>query len=181
MKSQNNFDKKFQVAENYKKIREFRLKSQDDVVKYLSRAIPENEGIKQNVSSWENLKSNPGKTFIYHLVKFLAVPKEIFHMDSLTKEYLEKHYSTPNNTHMDKVKDNTESPDPEEDFRKLVEGKTEYLLIPRSVLHEKYRLVSLEQIEKDRIVVDKLLDTIDILASKIPSEFPRIKETQKNA
>lgn len=38
---------------------------------------------------------------------------------------------------------------PEEVYRNIVEGNTEYLLIPRSVLQEKYRLVSMEQYEKD--------------------------------
>lgn len=39
--------------------------------------------------------------------------------------------------------------DTEEVYRNIVEGNTEYLLIPRSVLQEKYRLVALENIQRD--------------------------------
>ncbi len=50
-------------------------------------------------------------------------------------------------------------------YKKIVEGNTEYVLIPRSVLNEKYRLVSVEKIEKekedsekDKRTIDRLLD-----------------------
>lgn len=38
----------------------------------------------------------------------------------------------------------------EEIYKKIVEGNTEYLLIPRSVLKENYRLKSLEEYEKEK-------------------------------
>jgi hypothetical protein len=43
-------------------------------------------------------------------------------------------------------------------YRTIVEGKTEYLLIPRSVLQEKYRIQSIEDMEKDRAVLDALIE-----------------------
>src|SRR5688572_26673468 len=40
--------------------------------------------------------------------------------------------------------------EPEDIYRNIVEGNTEYILIPRTVLQEKYRLVAIEQLEKDK-------------------------------
>jgi hypothetical protein len=55
--------------------------------------------------------------------------------------------------------------DVEEIYRNIVEGNTEYILIPRSVLQEKYRLVALEQFQKDKEQMDKDRSTIDRLLS----------------
>jgi transcriptional regulator with XRE-family HTH domain len=55
--------------------------------------------------------------------------------------------------------DNKENPLGDlEVYRTIVEGKTEYLLIPRSVLQEKYRIQSIEDMEKDRAVLDALIE-----------------------
>lgn len=58
--------------------------------------------------------------------------------------------------------DNTEKP-LGEIYRNIVEGSTEYILIPRSVLQEKYRLVPLEQIQKDKDDAQKKSAHIDAL------------------
>lgn len=75
-----------------------------------------------------------------------------------------------NGTPAMKSTDNTEKRI-EEIYRNIVEGNTEYILIPRSVLQEKYRLVSLEQFEKEREEMDK--DKRQLLAS--------IEEAQKKS
>jgi transcriptional regulator with XRE-family HTH domain len=87
---------------------------------------------------------------------------------------------------------NMDNGEPEEIYRNIVEGNTEYILIPRTVLQEKYRLVAIEQIQKesakieadkikDQSIIDhhveminKLLDQIDKLNSK-PSEMQKVK------
>lgn len=86
----------------------------------------------------------------------------------------------------DKLDNNKEK---EEVYRALVEGNTEYILIPRSVLQEKYRLVSVEKLEedrenwkKDKAVIDRLLNMYEELASemkdRLKTQSPVIKEAQ---
>lgn len=81
-------------------------------------------------------------------------------------------------TPVEKTSDNKEK-DSEEVYRNIVEGNTEYVLIPRSVIQEKYRLVSLEQLEKDRLqmendkkIIDRLLDIQDDLHSRFGLREP---------
>lgn len=67
-------------------------------------------------------------------------------------------------------------------YRTIVEGKTEYLLIPRSVMQEKYRLRSMEDIEKDRVVLDALIEFNRLLLSKVPISqelLPKPSKVQK--
>jgi hypothetical protein len=52
-------------------------------------------------------------------------------------------------------------------YRTIVEGETEYILMARSVLQEKYRLVAIEQLNHDKATIDKLLDQIEKLQGKL--------------
>lgn len=145
MDSQTNFDEKNYIARNYRIIREFRSKTGDAVVK--------GTGIsKQNVSAWENLKVNPGKNFIDRLALFFDLPSEVFYVKALTKEYLEKNFSTQNNTSVDKAGDNNRKVDHDIDevFRHLMEGNSQYILINKELILEKYRLVSVEKMEEEK-------------------------------
>lgn len=100
--------------------------------------------------------------------------------------------------------DNKEKPlredTPEEIYRKIVEGGTEYLLIPRSALEGKYRLVAMEQfianekemerkenelirkndelIRKDNQIIG-LYELFKLMAATAKAELPEIKETKK--
>jgi len=68
-------------------------------------------------------------------------------------------------------------------YKTIVEGNTEYLLIPRSVLQEKYRLRSLEDIEKDKIVLDKILDANEKMLARIlfiDPKFTGVQEGKNN-
>lgn len=74
----------------------------------------------------------------------------------------------------------------EEVYRNLVEGNTEYILIPRSVLQEKYRLVALEQfqkdkeqMDKDKAVIDRLLSMNEALIAEVTSLKTKAPEVQK--
>lgn len=89
-----------------------------------------------------------------------------------------------NNTPVDKPSDNKETS--EEVYRNIVEGNTEYILIPRSVLQEKYRLVALEQfqkdkdqMDKDKAVIDRLLSMNERLIAEVTSLQAKIPEVQK--
>lgn len=158
---------------NFRKIREFRGKTPAQVVK--------GTGIsKQNISEWDNGPGEPGKKFIDQLVKFFQVPKEFFYVDGLTKEYLEKHLNSVNPTHMDIVSDNNGKAEPsvEEAIRHLIEGNTDYILMHKIVIMDKYRLVSIEEIEKTdkelekkHIQIEGLYEIIKAITSKLPEPF----------
>jgi hypothetical protein len=65
-----------------------------------------------------------------------------------------------NSTYVELPSDNKQNQEMEPDkffdtIRTVVEGKTEYLLVPRGVLKDHYRLVSLEQYEKDMQQIEK--------------------------
>jgi hypothetical protein len=99
-----------------------------------------------------------------------------------------------NGTEVKESTDNSIMEDPEEVYRKLVEGNTEYVLIPRSVLQEKYRLVSLEQFQKDKEqmekdkkesenqqkIIDKLLDQYDKVIARLTVLDPKLSGVQKS-
>lgn len=55
----------------------------------------------------------------------------------------------------------------EEVYRNIVEGNTEYILIPRTVLQEKYRLVAIEQIEKDQAFLQGQFEIIQSLFAQL--------------
>lgn len=177
MESQRKFDKKFLVAWNYRIIREFRLKSQDDVVKALEAEFEKPDGIKQNVSVWENLKGNPGQKYIDHLSKYLNVPKHVFSMELLTEEYLKNEFPDENHAPMPKAEDSNEKSLGElEVYRKIFEGQTEYLVIPRKVL-EKTQLVSIDELANKNRQIDILIELLGIELSKVPSSKNDKKKT----
>lgn len=80
---------------------------------------------RQTIISWEKGKSHPDAAEVKTLSKLFGVDEEQIDCDD-----------SGNNT--------------ETVYKDIVEGNTEYILIPRAVLQEKYRLVSLEQIQKDQ-------------------------------
>lgn len=180
MSSQEIFDKNKLTARNYRIIREFRQKTQEEVGKETGIS-------KQNISLWENRISNPGQKFIDRLASYFNIPKETFYVETLTLEYLEKNFSGKNSTPEQKSMDKKEKIDTQEDiYRNLVEGNTEYILIPRSVLQEKYRLVALEQfqkdkeqMDKDKAIIDKLLSMNESLVAEIRSMKTQVPELQK--
>lgn len=63
------------------------------------------------------------------------------------------------------VKTNEDAP--EEIYRNIVEGNTEYILIPRTVLQEKYRLVAIEQINKDQAFLQGQFEIIQSLFDQL--------------
>jgi transcriptional regulator with XRE-family HTH domain len=101
-----------------------------------------------------------------------------------------------NSTHDHNQTDNKQKPmdDIDESNRKLaelVEGKTEYVLVPRNVLQDKYRLVPLEQFLKDKAdqennkkIIDWLLDQNEKLLNKVAELNTKSlapQETKQNA
>lgn len=87
------------------------------------------------------------------------------------------------------IKDTVGAIESEEIYRNIVEGNTEYILIPRSVLQEKYRLVAVEQyerdkaqMEKDRAYLDGQFQTIQSLIAqidKLNTKPPDVQKTQQ--
>lgn len=87
------------------------------------------------------------------------------------------------------------NPDPGEIYRKIVEGGTEYLLIPKTALEGKYRLVAIEHISqqekelerRDNELIRKdhqimgLYELFKLMASGTPVHLPpEVKDTEKN-
>lgn len=78
-----------------------------------------------------------------------------------------------------------DGPDPEKIYRKIVEGNTEYVLIHRTVLEEKYRLVAIEQILKDEKELERkdlqiagLHEIIKMMASAFPVQAAKVEKAQ---
>jgi transcriptional regulator with XRE-family HTH domain len=73
-------------------------------------------------------------------------------------------------TPVDKANDNKEKGHDSriEVYRTIVEGHTEYVLIPRIVLNDT-QLVSVKQIEKDKAYMDALIEFNRDLLAKIPN------------
>jgi transcriptional regulator with XRE-family HTH domain len=126
------------LSDNLKRIRQLKKRS----VQELADEI----GVKkQSIYDWEKGEYQPGQDNLDKLAKALGVEVKVFFDDNIT--------SVQNEPAV------TENPLGDlEVYRTIVEGKTEYLLIPRSVLQEKYRIQSIEDMEKDRAVLDALIE-----------------------
>lgn len=169
MDSQRNFDKKFLVARNYRIIREFRSKSQDDVSRETTIS-------KQNVSLWENLKGNPGKGFIDELSKYLRVPTDLFYRDGLTKEYLENHFSDDNITDMPKLNGGNENlRSAEEMYRDLVERNTEYRIVPKTILDGEYRIMLESELTDRKKLYDEAIASKNKLILQLEKEIDDLR------
>jgi DNA-binding XRE family transcriptional regulator len=171
MSVQENFTEKFKVARNYKIIRRFFGKEPADLTQDLGIS-------KQNISTWENENGNPGSKFVDQMSKYFRLPRDVFYRDGLTVEDLK---AMKNHTSVQNGSDNTRKPlggDPEV-YRTIVEGNTEYVLIPRTVLQDT-KLISTEQIANDRKIMDKLLEQNEKMIAKLltssEAELPGVKK-----
>lgn len=174
MNSQEKFDKKRLAAWNYRIIRDFRSKTQDDVVK-------ETGILKQNVSIWENLKGNPGQEFIDQLSEYFKVSKETFYRENLTKEYLETHFSGEKPTSVEKTSDNSEKEAAlRAAYKTVKEGNTEYVLIPMKVL-DKTQLVSIEELAEKNRELERKNGQIDFYQNQIGRLLENLELTPKPA
>lgn len=87
-------------------------------------------------------------------------------------------------TSVQKGSDNTNKPlggDPEV-YRTIVEGNTEYVLIPRTVLKDT-KLISVQQIENDRKIMDKLLEQNEKMITKLltsETQLPGVKKGENS-
>lgn len=83
------------------------------------------------------------------------------------------------------IKTNEKVIDEEEVYRNIVEGNTEYLLIPRTVLQEKYRMVPVEKIaqeeresaEKERTIRALIEIQKDLVKSLSEIKTPKVQKT----
>jgi hypothetical protein len=150
-----------------------RQKLGDKTVSFLEKgALPGDERLLSNgiISKWVNKDvdwmSNDLDKFLNHW--------------GIDRNWWKTGEGEPFITSAMKSTDNKQN-EPEEIYRNLVEGNTEYILIPRSVLQEKYRLVSLEefadrakqsekdreQMLKDRVFMEALLEQNKLLQNKL--------------
>lgn len=103
---------------------------------------------------------------------FLQAWKEAFGEDLLAIQEETNVSHETKSYNMQKPDDNEETTKADV-YRTIVEGETEYLLIPRSVLQDKYRLRSLEDIAKDEKVLDKLLDANEKMLARLLAIDPK--------
>lgn len=119
------------LGENIQRIRELR--------KLTIQQLADKMGIgKAGIYKWEGNETKPGQESLTALAKALDVT-----VNDLLNENL---------TLVEKGTNNNEKADPSinEAIRNLLEGNTDYILIHKVVILEKYRLQSIEQAEKDK-------------------------------
>lgn len=154
------------LGANIKKIRELK--------KIKVATLVDQTGINaESIYAWERGAYNPNEENLHKLADAMKVSIKDF-------------YDTEG-TQAQKPTDNKEKMDTQEEvYRNIVEGNTEYILIPRSVLQEKYRLVALEQfqkdkeqMDKDKAIIDKLLSMNESLVAEIRSMKTQVPELQK--
>lgn len=113
----------------------------------------------------------------YNKEKFLRT----FHVNPVWFDTGKGDIFVSNITEDDKPGDNKGNvKEPEEVYRTIVEGNTEYVLIPRDVLKE-VQLVSKSQLAKDEKTMDRLLDQNESLIRLVEQQsaqpkLPAVKE-----
>lgn len=77
---------------------------------------------------------------------------------------------------------------PEDVYRKIIEGGTEYLLVPKTAFEGHYRFVPIEQIQSQTRELERrdhqiegLYEIIKLIASGRPIDFSKIQDAEKNA
>jgi transcriptional regulator with XRE-family HTH domain len=124
------------LKDNIKRFRELKGKSVPALAKELGVG-------KQSVYDWEAGKYEPSPDNIDQLCRVLDVKrKDLF---------------DENPTPVDKAGDNNKNADPELDkvLEHLMEGNSQYILMNRELIFERYRLVSVEKIEEDKRQADE--------------------------
>lgn len=142
--------------------------------------VAEKLGIKsQQMSQYESGSRNPK-------LGFYKKWKAAFNEDLQTMlDEANVSRGTENITQVDKRSNNKGKPlggDPEV-YRTIVEGNTEYVLIPRTVLQDT-KLISTEQITNDRKIMDKLLEQNEKMISRLltsETEFSGVKKRKDGA
>lgn len=142
------------ISTNYKIIRQFKNKT--------AAEIQRETGIsKQNLSAWENERSNPGTEFIDQLSEYFGLPRELFYKEGLTLDYLKSHFSSEKHTSVQNRTDNKENMTPRETFyQELIENNQDYSIIPKAILKD-YKIVPehiLNMITQSKDDFNKLLE-----------------------
>jgi transcriptional regulator with XRE-family HTH domain len=160
------------LAANIKKYRELRKYSVQDLADKMNIG-------KAGIYKWEAGETKPGQESLTALAKAL---------DCSVSELLGE-----NPTSVQETGDNKDLPAVGDVYRNIVEGNTEYILIPRAVLAERYRLVSIEQFEKDKMQMEEdskelerrdkqIADLHSIIKTMVmggvstPTKSPKVKE-----
>lgn len=141
------------LSDNIKIIRQFQKVS----VKELADKM---EIAPQSIYDWERGDYEPNKENLENLSKFLNTPKETFHVENLTKEYLEKNFSGKNNTQMPKSNENNGTPNPDEVWSQ-VEKSEKYTVVPTIIL-DKYEILSNREIESRETTLQEVRATMKI-------------------
>lgn len=140
------------IKDNIRIIRELKNKTVPKLAK-------ESGLSKTSIYAWESGEYEPGKDNLDILAKYLDVPIKDFYDD-------EKWNNKSDNS--ERLESKVIPNDNNEDiYRNIVEGNTEYILIPRSVLDGKYRLVPMEELKQHQINLDAKDETIDRLLGLI--------------
>jgi hypothetical protein len=121
--------------------------------------------------------------------------KKILELSGLNKQWWETgeepvfiEKDDTNNTSVQNGSDNKGKSSGEADlYKKIVEGGTEYLLVPRTAFEGHHRFTSIEQINAQTQELKDKQDTIvsltaiinDLLSGRVP-QLSKIQETQKN-
>lgn len=68
---------------------------------------------------------------------------------------------------------------PEEVYRRIVEGNTEYILIPRVIFEDKYKMVAVEKIQQDKRIIEWLLGENEKYSAKLLALDPQPAAIEK--
>lgn len=175
-KVKENFTEKRLAARNYKIMRLFSGKSQAE--------IEADTGIsKQNLSTWENEKGNPGPEFIDQLSKYFGLQKDLFLKDGLTIEYLQNmknNASVPNEAAIN-GKPLREKDLYREMYEKFLGEDSQYLLIHKELLKE-HRLIPIKEMELNadnqvKVILELTARLGQLAERPINIHFPNVEKT----
>lgn len=156
------------LSDNIKKYRELRNLSAEQLATEMGVR-------KQNVYNWESGKHEPSLKLLTEMSKVLHTSVA----DLLGESVTEVKKSTEG-------KENIEL-SPEDVYRKIVEGGTEYLLIPKTAFEGEYRLVHVEhieaqakEVENHHRALEKILELFRLVVSGRPIDLAKIEDTKKD-
>jgi len=140
------------LSSNIKKYRELKKLTVEDLAEKL-------EVSRQSVYDWEDRGITPRKNKLYKIAKVLDVKVTDLY-DEGERQLVDNDVNLTENMEEENISRGTV-------YQDIVEKNTEYLLVPRKIILEKYELLSNNRVEQDKKKMEEESKTADTMRNTI--------------
>jgi transcriptional regulator with XRE-family HTH domain len=147
------------LSDNIQKIRKLKKISVADLAREMAINV-------QSIYDWEKGKYEPNKENLESMARIFKVPVKSFYEENLT----EVDNSTNNNQNDKKAEDV---------YRDWLESKTDYLLIPKTVLSGEYRMMLNSEIESKEKMLWQVIEAKNYAIAQLEKEIAELRSGKR--